>query len=666
KMLNGPRTVVGYVDSGVTHVGGGVYEVLLLMTFCRKHLLHIMNDRLSTGLTEAEVLKIFCDVCDAVSRLHHLNPPVIHRDLKVENILINTDGSYVLCDFGSATSRVLCGATDGVSKVEEEIQRYTTLAYRAPEMVDLYLGRSITIKSDIWALGCMLYKLCFFTLPFGESPLAITSGNFSIPDNARFSKHLLALIRYMLDPDPDQRPDIYQVSSIAFKLSGKDCPIRNVNNVSVPSLDLLCQMVSEKEQQASVKINRAPTAPVIESTSVAPRQRPKASQQPSNLSVSGGALSIGLPLQNSHALKRSVASSNDGAGPVQPQQPLQQSQQQQQQNQQQFSQQGVGEISPTTAFPPAALFGSDAFPPVQQSYPASQFGTSTVGVMVSQTASAGSGQPSHPSLSTQHSSGSLEAFFPTSGNPNLVCPPSRNAPFSFSSSASPPPLSSFTSPSCMVSPSSMHVGGQVSNAGSRWMGNIQNPVIFTSTVPKPHSDITSSTPSTNLLENTSPSAMGTDLLCFVEVSTTVGNTSKQQLRTNAEILKMYNNSGPPGGHFGSPMSNRIRPEVPYTGHHGVLVGRPPINLLGQRMSTSSSLANNNSYGLNNNDVYSCTRGLPHRPPQQLFSSSQLMHKTPSYSDMLLRTQNTTAAAAAACSKENTCVPNDNSQDLLHF
>ncbi|XP_064085639.1 uncharacterized protein LOC135200861 isoform X3 [Macrobrachium nipponense] len=298
KMLNGPRTVVGYVDSGVTHVGGGVYEVLLLMTFCRKHLLHFMNDRLSTGLTEAEVLKIFCDVCDAVTRLHHMNPPIIHRDLKVENILISSEGSYVLCDFGSATSKILCGTTDGVSKVEEEIQRYTTLAYRAPEMVDLYLGRPITSKSDIWALGCFLYKLCFFTLPFGESPLAITSGNFSIPDNARFSKHLQSLIRYMLDPDPDQRPDIYQVSSIAFKLAGKECPIRNVNNVTVPSLDQLCQMVSDREQQSSVKISRVATGPVIESTSVAPRQRPKASQHPSTISTAGGGLPLGLPLQN--------------------------------------------------------------------------------------------------------------------------------------------------------------------------------------------------------------------------------------------------------------------------------------------------------------------------------------------------------------------------------
>ena len=45
------------------------------------------------------------------------------------------------------------------------------------------------------ALGCLLYKLCFFTLPFGESTLAIQSGNFSIPDSTKYSKPLLGLIR---------------------------------------------------------------------------------------------------------------------------------------------------------------------------------------------------------------------------------------------------------------------------------------------------------------------------------------------------------------------------------------------------------------------------------------------------------------------------------------
>ena len=44
------------------------------------------------------------------------------------------------------------------------------------------------------ALGCLLYKLCFFTLPFGESPLAIQSGQFTFPENSRHSTELHRLI----------------------------------------------------------------------------------------------------------------------------------------------------------------------------------------------------------------------------------------------------------------------------------------------------------------------------------------------------------------------------------------------------------------------------------------------------------------------------------------
>lgn len=79
-------------------------------------------------------------------------------------------------------------------------------------MVDLYAGRVISTAADIWALGCLLYKLCFFTTPFGESPLAITSGQFVIPSSSKYSEKLHQLIRYCLEVDPEQRPDIYQVS----------------------------------------------------------------------------------------------------------------------------------------------------------------------------------------------------------------------------------------------------------------------------------------------------------------------------------------------------------------------------------------------------------------------------------------------------------------------
>ena len=53
------------------------------MCYFSGSVIQLMNDRLSTGFSEKEVLKIFCDVCEAVSRLHHCQTPILHRDLKV-------------------------------------------------------------------------------------------------------------------------------------------------------------------------------------------------------------------------------------------------------------------------------------------------------------------------------------------------------------------------------------------------------------------------------------------------------------------------------------------------------------------------------------------------------------------------------------------------------
>jgi len=62
----------------------------------------------------------------AIWRLHYNKSPIAHRDLKVENILINDSNNYVLCDFGSATQIILEPDKMGVNRVEEEITRFTT------------------------------------------------------------------------------------------------------------------------------------------------------------------------------------------------------------------------------------------------------------------------------------------------------------------------------------------------------------------------------------------------------------------------------------------------------------------------------------------------------------------------------------------------------------
>ncbi|CAM2108598.1 unnamed protein product [Caretta caretta] len=282
--LSGHKNIVGYIDSSINSVSSGdVWEVLILMDFCRGgQVVNLMNQRLQTGFTENEVLQIFCDTCEAVARLHQCKTPIIHRDLKVENILLHDRGHYVLCDFGSATNKFQNPQTEGVNAVEEEIKKYTTLSYRAPEMVNLYSGQLITTKADIWALGCLLYKLCYFTLPFGESQVAICDGNFTIPDNSRYSQDMHCLIRYMLEPDPDKRPDIYQVSYFAFKLTKRECPIPNVQNSPLPAK--LPEPVKASEaaaKKSQPKARLTDPIPPME-TSIAPRQRPKAGQTQPN------------------------------------------------------------------------------------------------------------------------------------------------------------------------------------------------------------------------------------------------------------------------------------------------------------------------------------------------------------------------------------------------
>ncbi|KAI2664525.1 BMP-2-inducible protein kinase [Labeo rohita] len=283
KELSGHKNIVRYLDSTTNAVGDSVWEVLILMEYCKAgQVVKQMNQRLHVGFTEAEVLNIFCDACEAVARLHQCKTPIIHRDLKVENILLNDQGNYVLCDFGSATHKVLLPHKDGITAVEDEIKKYTTLSYRAPEMINLYQGKAITTKADIWALGCLLYKLCFFTLPFGESQVAICDGTFAVPDGSKFSSKLHCLIRYMLEPDQEKRPDIYQVSYFAFRLAGKECPVPNLFNSPLPTS--LPEPFTASDIAAKKSLTKARITDSVgpTETSIAPRQRPKAANTSAN------------------------------------------------------------------------------------------------------------------------------------------------------------------------------------------------------------------------------------------------------------------------------------------------------------------------------------------------------------------------------------------------
>jgi len=104
---------------------------------------------------------------------------IAHRDLKVENILLHNK-KFKLCDFGSASADTLDyerASKMEISKQMEQFEKYTTLMYRPPEMIDQYLRHSVGLKVDMWMLGCILYTLCFARHPFQNAQkLAILNG----------------------------------------------------------------------------------------------------------------------------------------------------------------------------------------------------------------------------------------------------------------------------------------------------------------------------------------------------------------------------------------------------------------------------------------------------------------------------------------------------------
>ncbi|KAJ2927672.1 hypothetical protein H1R20_g9412, partial [Candolleomyces eurysporus] len=223
RVLKGHPNIVHLIDAAWHRMPNGQYEVFILMEYCPGGgIIDMMNRRLRERLTEAEILQIFVDVCEGVAFMHNSRPALLHRDLKVENILQSSPTSYKLCDFGSATtvSRPPT-STQEIRALEADLGRHTTMQYRAPEMIDLYSKRPIDEKSDVWALGVLLYKLCYYTTPFEEhGSLAILNVQYRIPPYPVYSSQMNMLIASMLREHGTQRPTVFETLNHVHYLRG--------------------------------------------------------------------------------------------------------------------------------------------------------------------------------------------------------------------------------------------------------------------------------------------------------------------------------------------------------------------------------------------------------------------------------------------------------------
>ncbi|WP_423224317.1 protein kinase domain-containing protein [Candidatus Amarolinea aalborgensis] len=148
----------------------------------------------------AEAVSAAVQVCEALAHAHAHG--LIHRDLKPENVLLTSSGVIKLVDFGLAHSMA--------SRLTAEGALVGTVFYLAPEQA---LGQPLDGRTDLYALGVMLYEWVAGRLPFsGDDALAVVSQHLHAPVvppstyNASVSPGLDALIVQLMSKDPHQRP----------------------------------------------------------------------------------------------------------------------------------------------------------------------------------------------------------------------------------------------------------------------------------------------------------------------------------------------------------------------------------------------------------------------------------------------------------------------------
>uniref|UniRef100_A0A8C9DF09 Cyclin-G-associated kinase n=1 Tax=Prolemur simus TaxID=1328070 RepID=A0A8C9DF09_PROSS len=261
KKLSGHPNIVQFCSAasiGKEESDTGQAEFLLLTELCKGQLVEFLKKSESKGPLSCDtVLKIFYQTCRAVQHMHKQKPPIIHRDLKVENLLLSNQGTIKLCDFGSATTIShypdYSWSAQKRAMVEEEITRNTTPMYRTPEIIDLYSNFPIGEKQDIWALGCILYLLCFQHHPFEDgAKLRIVNGKYAIPLSDTRYTVFHDLIRAMLKVNPEERLSIAEVVHQLQEIAAA----RNVNPKSP-----ITELLEQNGSHGNAVLSRGPPLP---------------------------------------------------------------------------------------------------------------------------------------------------------------------------------------------------------------------------------------------------------------------------------------------------------------------------------------------------------------------------------------------------------------------
>ncbi|KAM5264316.1 serine/threonine-protein kinase Nek1 [Ctenodactylus gundi] len=183
-------------------------SLYIVMDYCEGgDLFKRINAQKGILFQEDQILDWFVQICLALKHVH--DRKILHRDIKSQNIFLTKDGTVQLGDFGIA--RVLN------STVELARTCIGTPYYLSPEICE---NKPYNNKSDIWALGCVLYEMCTLKHAFEAGNmknlvLKIISGSFP-PVSLHYSYDLRTLLSQLFKRNPRDRPSVNSILEKGF------------------------------------------------------------------------------------------------------------------------------------------------------------------------------------------------------------------------------------------------------------------------------------------------------------------------------------------------------------------------------------------------------------------------------------------------------------------
>src|ERR1700736_3444728 len=189
----------------IHEVGESDGELYIVMELVEGKSLRDMST--GAGLPPESVLRYGVQIASALARAHDRG--IVHRDLKTANIVIAADGLVKVLDFGLAKqvgSGIFDATTRSFASIQDASSMSGTLPYMAPEILR---GEAADYRSDLWALGVVLYEAASGRLPFeGRTGFEISSAimrEIPKPLGPPVPPGLWAIIQRCLAKEPMQR-----------------------------------------------------------------------------------------------------------------------------------------------------------------------------------------------------------------------------------------------------------------------------------------------------------------------------------------------------------------------------------------------------------------------------------------------------------------------------